>query len=94
MQESLFTLDELREILIFASDGSILRAINYSDDVWDFAEARFMLARMKLNGGGSFSYRSMLYQHCFDTARKLTKSAARQVIKTLRETFPTYNFRL
>jgi len=93
MGQSVFTLDEVRNLLVFGTYGSRLRTIGFSGSEYDFAEAVYMLAFMMLDRKDFRpTYRSMLEEYYREAAVKIDSERKRIIIARLKEFFPSYDF--
>lgn len=90
---SLFTLEEVRRLLIFGTDLSKLIGCGFEEEEFPFAEAKFMLARIKLGHHKSdLSYVPMVRDYMHNGSYNLPQDQQQDVIDRLRAAFPAYDF--
>lgn len=93
MYNSLFTYEEVQGLLIMGGDHARLISLGFTGDEYDFVIARFMLARIKLDGeNNNPSYRSMIEERVDQTADKLSGDQTTKILRALAREFPTYDY--
>lgn len=93
MNEAPSLIDFARAYLVFGSDIGKFVSLGLMGDEYCFAEARLMIARMRIDRPRpTFTYRRMVEKYCCDAAVKLDHWQRDAVVKSLKDKFPTYDF--